>query len=175
MQYRPTLSNPAILLATWFGSGYIKPAPGTWGTLAGLPFAWIILQYYSPLFLIIAALLLFPVGVWAADRFDRITNGHDASEIVIDEVVGVWLTLGMIILTEPAIWVAHEWVVWMLSFLLFRLFDITKPFPIRLVDRSVQGGFGVMVDDVLAGLVAGAAGILALRVLSSTIAGFGGS
>lgn len=159
MSDRPSLRHPPILLATWFGSGYLRPAPGTWGTVAGLPFAWGILHWTGPAVLIAAALALFGAGVWAADRFDALTDGHDASEIVVDEVVGIWLTLGLIGLVEPLTWIA-----WGAGFVLFRLFDIVKPFPIRLVDRAVGGGFGVMADDLLAGLLAGGVGILLFRL-----------
>jgi len=159
MSDRPSLRHPPILLATWFGSGYLRPAPGTWGTVAGLPFAWGILHWTGPAVLIAAALALFGAGFWAANRFDALTDGHDASEIVVDEVVGIWLTLGLIGLAEPLTWIA-----WGAGFVLFRLFDIVKPFPIRLVDRSVAGGFGVMADDLLAGLLAGGVGILLFRL-----------
>jgi len=159
MSDRPSLRHPPILLATWFGSGYLRPAPGTWGTVAGLPFAWGILHWTGPAVLIAAALALFGAGIWAANRFDALTDGHDASEIVVDEVVGIWLTLGLIGLAEPLTWIA-----WGAGFVLFRLFDIVKPFPIRLVDRSVAGGFGVMADDLLAGLLAGGVGILLFRL-----------
>ena len=159
MSERPSLRHPPILLATWFGSGYLRPAPGTWGTAAALPFAWAILHWATPLILILSSLVLFAAGIWAANRFDAMTQGHDASEIVVDEVVGVWLTLGLIGLAFPLSWAA-----WVGGFFLFRLFDIVKPFPIRQIDRSVGGGFGVMIDDVLAGLLAGGVGILILRL-----------
>ncbi len=159
MSARPSLRHPSILLATWFGAGYLRPAPGTWGTVAGLPFAWVILHLTSPAVLIAASLALFLAGIWAANRFDDQTKGHDASEIVVDEVVGIWLTLGLMGVMEPLSWIA-----WSVGFVLFRLFDIVKPFPIRLIDRSVGGGFGVMADDLLAGLLAGAVGILLFRL-----------
>lgn len=137
----------AGIIATWFGSGLLKPAPGTWGTLAALPFAWIIASQGGPWVLAVAALLLFPIGVWASGRYDASTGGHDASEIVVDEVVGVWIALCV---------VPVDWIHFIAGFLLFRLFDIWKPWPIRWVDRTVAGGLGVMLDDVLAGLAAAA-------------------
>ena len=157
---RPSLTDPGILIATWFGSGYLSPAPGTWGTLTALPFAWAIIQVVPAIWLIPAAIILFAVGTWAANRFDVLTAGHDASEIVVDEVVGVWLTLGIIALYAPLNWTA-----WIAAFFLFRAFDIVKPFPVNLIDRHMGGGFGVMLDDVLAGIYAGAAGILAMMLL----------
>ena len=139
--------TPATLIATWFGSGLLKPAPGTWGTAAALPFAWLIALYGGGLGLLVAAVVLFPIGCWAASRYDAGTGGHDNSQIVVDEVVGVWLTLCIV---PPDI--LH----YALGFVLFRIFDIIKPWPIRWADRRVGGGFGVMIDDVIAGLFAAA-------------------
>lgn len=130
-----------VWIATWFGAGLLKPAPGTWGSIAALPFAWGIASLYGSLGLILGAVLLFAIGVWASTIYDRKTGGHDASEIVVDEVVGVWLTLAVI---EPSV------LGYALGFVLFRIFDIIKPWPIRWADRRVSGGFGVMLDDVLA-------------------------
>ncbi|MEQ8441783.1 MAG: phosphatidylglycerophosphatase A [Alphaproteobacteria bacterium] len=135
----------STVIATWFASGLLKPAPGTWGSAAALPFAWAIATFLDPLALIPAAAILFPVGCWAADRYDRDKGSHDASEIVVDEVVGVWLTLSI---------VPVDWLHYAIGFAAFRLFDIIKPWPIRWVDRRVSGGFGVMLDDVLAAIYA---------------------
>lgn len=157
---RPSLTDPGVLIATWFGSGYLSPAPGTWGTLAALPFAWAIVQAVPPVWLIPAAAVLFAAGTWGANRFDILTQGHDASEIVVDEVVGVWLTLGIMALHAPLSWKS-----WIAAFVLFRVFDILKPFPINLIDRHVAGGFGVMLDDALAGVYAGVAGILVMVLM----------
>lgn len=144
-----TLSS---IIATWFGSGLLKPAPGTWGTLAALPFAWVIASlgdtWSIPWALALAAAILFPIGVWAAGRYDVRIGGHDSSEIVVDEVVGVWLALSV---------VPVDWIHFAAGFILFRVFDIWKPWPIRWADRSIAGGLGVMLDDVLAGLAAAAA------------------
>jgi phosphatidylglycerophosphatase A len=157
---RPPLTDPGVLIATWFGAGYLSPAPGTWGTLAALPFAWIIIQAVPAVWLIPASVLLFAAGTWGANRFDALTAGHDASEIVVDEVVGIWLTLGIMALHAPLSWTA-----WIVAFALFRVFDIVKPFPINLIDRHMGGGFGVMLDDALAGVYAGIVGILAMMLL----------
>lgn len=138
--------KPHALLATWFGSGLLKPAPGTWGTLAAMPFAWgIATAAGSGWWLLAAAAALFPVGIWAAGQYDRTTGGHDASEIVIDEVVGVWIALAV---------VPVDWLHYLLGFVLFRLFDIAKPWPIGWLDRRISGGLGVMADDVVAGVFA---------------------
>lgn len=157
---RPPLTDPGIVIATWFGSGYLSPAPGTWGTIAALPFAWAIVQVLPPAALFPAAILMFALGTWSANRFDMLTAGHDASEIVVDEVVGIWLTLGIMALHAPLSWKS-----WFAAFLLFRVIDIVKPFPINLIDRHVGGGFGVMLDDVLAGVYAGLAGIFLMLLL----------
>lgn len=134
-----------ILVATWFGAGLLKPAPGTWGSLAALPFAWAIAATMDPLALIPAACLLFFIGIWAATLYDQKTGGHDASEIVVDEVVGVWLTLSII---------APSLLGYAIGFALFRVFDILKPWPVTWADKRVEGGMGVMLDDVLAAVYA---------------------
>jgi phosphatidylglycerophosphatase A len=162
--------SPSSLIATWFGSGLIKPAPGTWGTLAALPFAWGMATWGEsmgiPWALAVAAIALFPIGVWAAGRHDALNGGHDSSEIVVDEVVGVWVALAFV----PA-----DWVHYIAGFLLFRLFDIWKPWPIRWADQAVDGGLGVMLDDVFAGVAAALSlwGIGALIVLATASGGTG--
>lgn len=142
---KPPLSNPWVMLATWGGSGYLPKAPGTWGSLAALPFAWILYQWSGPQALLIAAALVFAIGVVAADRYMALSGEHDPGPVVVDEVAGQWLTLSMVPL-DPAWFVA--------GFLAFRLFDVVKPWPIRWADQRVKGGFGVMFDDVLAGVYA---------------------
>ncbi len=133
------------ILVTWFGSGWLPWAPGTWGSLAALPFAWLIVTYGGLGALALAAIVLFGVGCWAADIAVRETQTKDPGWIVIDEVVGQWLTL----LAAPAGFLGYA-----AAFLLFRLFDIWKPWPIGLADQRLEGGFGVMADDVLAAIYA---------------------
>jgi phosphatidylglycerophosphatase A len=133
------------LFVTWFGSGWLPWAPGTWGSLAALPFAWLILTYGGPAWLAFAALALFGAGCWAADIAARATQTKDPGWIVIDEVAGQWLTL----LAAPPSLFGYA-----AAFLLFRLFDIWKPWPIDWADRRLEGGFGIMFDDVLAALYA---------------------
>ena len=144
-QTPPPLSDPGVLLATVFGIGRLKPAPGTWGSLAALPLPLLAPESFDPLYLLIAAVISFIIGCWAANRYQDLTGTHDASEVVIDEVCGQWIALSLVALTPVSI---------LAGFVLFRLFDILKPWPIRLADRKVGGGFGVMLDDVLAGLAA---------------------
>lgn len=134
------LSTPSGFLAFGFGSGLAPKAPGTFGTLAAIPFAWVIktlpLMYYLPLLL-----LLFLLGVWICGRVGREIGQHDHGGIVWDEMVGYWLAIAFV----PMQW---SWLI--AAFVLFRLFDIWKPWPIRYFDKKMGGGFGVMVDDVLA-------------------------
>ena len=109
------LTHPAFLTATWFGVGFIRPAPGTWGALVALPFAWVIVQLGGPTALIIATFALFILGCWASNVYNQASKGNDPGEIVIDEVVGQWLVLTAAPL-EPYYYLA--------GFLLFRLCDI---------------------------------------------------
>lgn len=148
---RPSLRHPGILIATWFGSGYLRPAPGTWGTLAALPFAWLILHYGDWRWLLAASILLFPVGVWAASVYSAQSGTQDAGAIVVDEVVAMWLTLAIL---WPLGLDQTGWIIWPAAFLAFRLMDIAKPWPVSLADAKVKGGLGVMLDDVLAAIYA---------------------
>ncbi len=133
----------AALVATVLGVGYSPFMPGTMGTLAAVPLAYVVMAY-GQLALWATTLLVTLVGTWAAGRFCRLTGKHDNQSIVIDEVAGYLLTLALVPRTPANL---------VLAFFLFRLFDIAKPWPIRVVDRRVKGGFGVMADDLLAGLV----------------------
>ncbi|MBL4693489.1 MAG: phosphatidylglycerophosphatase A [Magnetovibrio sp.] len=140
---RPNLRHPGVLLATWFGSGYLPKAPGTWGSLAALPFAWIMVQMWGVWVLAIASGVVFVIGLWAAkDYMDR-SGVHDPGPVVIDEVAGQW----MVLLLAPL-----DPVYYLISFVLFRLFDIFKPWPISWADKSLAGAWGVMLDDIFAGL-----------------------
>lgn len=150
MSVRPPLSNPWILCATWFGSGYAPKAPGTCGSLAALPFAWGLAFYGGPAWLFGAAVVVTVLGIRAADAYMARSGTHDPGPVVIDEVAGQWLAfvpaaaLGAVSLPGLAF-----------AFVLFRLFDILKPWPISWADNNVDGGLGVMLDDVLAGIAAG--------------------
>lgn len=143
---KPSLRHFDVLIATWFGSGYIKPAPGTWGTLAALPFAAFIHLYLGPVALAVSAIVAYFLGVWAAGQFSMRTDSHDASEIVIDEVAGVWATLALAPMTAENL---------IIGFILFRFFDILKPWPISYIDKNIHGGVGIMLDDMVAGAFAG--------------------
>jgi phosphatidylglycerophosphatase A len=135
----------ARLTASWFGIGFLPWAPGTWGSLAALPIAWAIVSFGGKPSLMHAGVAVFVIGCIAADRATRDGVDRDPRWVVIDEVAGQWLTL----LVSPLNLVGYG-----IGFLLFRLFDIWKPWPIRWVERRYGGGFGIMIDDVAAALYA---------------------
>jgi phosphatidylglycerophosphatase A len=135
----------AAALATWFGIGLIRPAPGTWGSLAGLLLAVPVMVWGGVWWLAAAAALAIAVGIWAAGRHEA-TMGHpDPGRVVIDEVAGQWIAL------LPA---ALAWHHFLVGFVVFRLADILKPWPASWADRRLRGGFGIMADDVMAGVYA---------------------
>lgn len=136
------LSNPVHFLAFGFGSGLAPKAPGTCGTIAAIPFYLLLSHLSLPVYSII---LLFAsvAGVWLCGKTAKDLGVHDHPGIVWDEFCGYWFTM----LAAPVGWL---WV--LLGFILFRLFDIWKPWPISFVDRRVPGGVGIMVDDLIAGL-----------------------
>lgn len=136
--------NPCCFLAFGFGSGLAPKAPGTWGTLAAVPLYLLAAPLPLPAYLGLT-LLMFAAGVWLCGRCERILGIQDHSGIVWDEFVGLFITLaGAPVAPLPVI----------LGFLLFRLFDVIKPWPIGWLDRRLHGGLGVMLDDALAGLFA---------------------
>ena len=147
------LRNPRHWLAFGLGSGLARHAPGTFGTLVAIPF-YLLLARLPPAGYAIAVVSAFAIGVWLCDSVSRDLGVHDHGGIVWDEFVGYWITMFL----TPLRW---EWV--LAGFALFRLFDIWKPWPIRWFDDNVRGGFGIMFDDVLAGLAAGAA-LYAIRI-----------
>jgi phosphatidylglycerophosphatase A len=134
----------ATLLATWFGVGYLKPASGTWASLVALPFAWLILWKLGPLALVVASLVAYVVGVWSTGVYEARSGIVDPSECVIDEVAGQWLACAAAPLSPIAFAIA---------FALFRIFDVTKLWPVSL-GEELPGGWGVMTDDMIAGAMA---------------------
>ncbi|WP_206769801.1 phosphatidylglycerophosphatase A family protein [Parvibaculum lavamentivorans] len=132
-------------MATCFGAGLLRPAPGTWGTLAAFPFAFVISWAGGPWLLLLASGIAFAAGLWAAGVYCNAALKDDAAEVVIDEVAAVWLVLAALPMTPVA---------WTLGFFLFRTFDILKPWPISAVERRFKGGFGVMIDDIIAAILA---------------------
>ncbi|MEK9753394.1 MAG: phosphatidylglycerophosphatase A [Rhodospirillaceae bacterium] len=146
---KPSLLSPPILLATWFGSGLLPGMPGTWGSLAALPFAWAIHLYWGPAALFGAALAVFAVGVWASDIYARAAGTEDPGAVVIDEVAGQWLTLALAAPLDPLYYA--------LGFLFFRVADIVKPWPVSWAERRFAGGLGIMLDDIFAAFYAAVA------------------
>ena len=136
-----SLRTPAGLAATWFGVGFLPKAPGTWGSLAALPFAWAIHQTLGRPGLAAAIVIVFVVGVWSCTVIVGRGGSGDPSAIVVDEVVGQWLVL---VVVHPDVFLYAA------GFVLFRAADIVKPWPVSWVERRVKGGLGVMLDDVAA-------------------------
>ena len=138
--------HPASLLGTWVGCGLLPGLPGTWGSAAALPFAWLIATQAGSAGLLIAAALLLPLGIWASNVLIRRTGGvQDPGFVVIDEVVGQWVTLSV---------VSPGYINYLTGFILFRIFDVLKPWPANSLDRNVRGGIGVMADDLASALYA---------------------
>jgi phosphatidylglycerophosphatase A len=150
-------------LATAGGVGFLKPAPGTWGTAAAVLVAipWILCAPAALVTpgLIIAIIIATSIGIWSAGVAGRCTGIADPGAVVIDEVAGVWATLACI---PPELVIASPFVSAFSSFGLFRLFDIVKPWPIAALEH-LPGGWGVMADDLAAGLLAGILAGAALR------------
>ena len=143
------------LIATFFYIGHLRPAPGTWGSLAALPAAAIIGGLGGPYALLVAIVVVYAVGIWAVTQETAGKSDHDPSEIVIDEVVGQWLALLPVVFGAAAMGadLLALWPGWIAAFALFRLFDILKPGPVGWADRRGDAT-GVMLDDVIAGLLA---------------------
>lgn len=141
---RLLISHPAHFFSLGFGSGLAPKAPGTFGTLVGLPLFWLISGYTLTVQLSIVA-ILFIIGVYVCDKTGKALGVADHGAIVWDEIVAMMLVL---------VFTPHTWLALMVSFLLFRLFDIWKPFPIRQFDAKLKNGFGVMFDDLLAAIYA---------------------
>jgi phosphatidylglycerophosphatase A len=144
-QARALLTHPAGWIATGFGSGLFPRAPGTFGSLVALVPWWFALRGLPMAWYVLVLVLAFAIGVWACSVSGKRLGVDDHRALVWDEFVGQWIALAAAPLGWP----------WMLAcFGAFRLFDIWKPWPIRLADRHVHGGSGVMLDDVLAGICA---------------------
>ena len=140
-------------IATFGGVGYLRPAPGTWGSLVAIPFAWGLHGLWGPMGLALATLGLFAVGLYA---LNHLRDAGDASEFVVDEVVGQWIALlplsvGLAYMGAGP-WV-FPWPGWGAAFLLFRFFDIYKPWLVGRFDKR-HDALGIMMDDVMAGLFA---------------------
>jgi phosphatidylglycerophosphatase A len=142
---RQIMTDPTLFLAFGFGSGLARKAPGTLGTAAAIPLYWLFVQTGLPIYSVLtvaATLAGIRICGIAADKLGE----HDFNGIVWDEVAGYLITMWL---------VPFSWKGLLLGFVLFRIFDIIKPWPISWIDRKVQGGLGIMLDDVLAGVFAG--------------------
>lgn len=138
------LRDPGHFLSFGFGSGYLPRAPGTYGTLAAIPVWWLLSGLSLELY-VLALLAVSVAGVWLCGRTADALGVHDHPAIVWDEIAGYLLTM----LAAPPGWL------WPLAgFVFFRIFDILKPWPIRVLDRELSGGLGIMLDDLLAGVFA---------------------
>jgi len=145
-------THPAWLIATFFGVGRLPGAPGTWGSLAALPLAWLFLDHLGPAWLIGAAAIVFLAGWWASEQYVRASGETDPGAIVIDEVAGMFVALA--VAPPDLLYVVA-------GFALFRIADIWKPWPVSWAERTFKGGLGVMADDILAGIYA----MIALAVI----------
>ena len=141
------MSAFARLVGTFFYLGYVPKAPGTAGSLGALAFAWVLHEYLniSGAYIGFLGLLLMAPAIWAAGRIARDTGSKDPQVVVIDEVVGQWITLAGAVTLNAKSWIA--------AFALFRLFDIWKPPPVRRLER-IPGGAGIVLDDAMAGIYA---------------------
>lgn len=136
--------KPIMFIATGAYTGYLPKAPGTWGTLVALPLNLLLLQLPGKGYAA-SLLLIFTLAVYTAGAAEKILDRKDPGAIVIDEIIGMLIAL----ITAPS-----QPLVWFMAFLLFRLFDITKPWPVSWADRHLHGGLGIVLDDVLAGAYA---------------------
>ena len=161
----------AAMIATVGGAGYLRPAPGTWGSLVALPMAYALHQLGGFPLLALATVICTGLGIWATAEMTKGKSDHDPSEIVSDEVAGHWLAIWAI--SYPAwakgIEITALWPGWIAAFVLFRLFDIWKPGPVGWADGK-EGPVGVMMDDVIAGLLA-AIGVVLLAGFSHGVLG----
>ena len=137
------LKHPVVFFATGFGSGLSPKAPGTVGTLVSLLLFLFLQDTTWPLLFV--CVVGFAIGIWFCDVTTEKLGVHDHGGIVWDEFIGLWITM---------LWVPLTAVNLLLAFILFRAFDILKPWPIAYLDKRVGGGFGIMIDDVLAGIFA---------------------
>jgi phosphatidylglycerophosphatase A len=144
VSFSELVKHPACFLAYGFGSGLAPKAPGTFGTLAAIPL-YLLIQDLTLLAYLLVLLVAFVAGIWFCQKAVDWLGQEDPSAVVWDEFVGYWVTM----ITAPSDW---HWLV--IGFVLFRIFDILKPWPISWCDKNLHGGFGIMLDDVVAGLMA---------------------
>jgi len=142
--WKTVLSNPIHLIAFGFGSGLAPKAPGTFGTLVAIPL-YLLLEPLSLTNFLIVLIILSLVSFYIAGKSAQLLGVHDHGGIVIDEICGYLVTMAL----APSGW---QWII--IGFILFRIFDILKPWPINLLDKNVSGGIGIVLDDLMAGIYA---------------------
>lgn len=133
-----------LLIATFFNIGKVPKAPGTVATLATIP-VFVLMSHLPDIIYMMLTFGIVILGIFAAQAYEAVATQHDSKEIVIDEVAGYLITMALIPCTMKSV---------IVGFVLFRIFDIFKPWPIGMLDKKVQGGVGVMVDDIAAGIIA---------------------
>lgn len=156
---RLSMRNPWHLLATGFGSGLSPVVPGTMGSLAAIPF-WYLMTFLPWQLYSLVVMMSICIGVYLCHRTAKDMGTHDHGSIVWDEFVGMWITL-MALPTMDWQWVAA-------GFVIFRIFDMWKPWPIRWFDRNIHGGMGIMVDDIVAGVIS-AGGCTSLAITGPSV------
>ena len=147
-QNKKTLKNPFFFIASLGGIGLIRFAPGTFGSI----FSWFLFIYLSHyLNMIILTSLMFFLGIWVCENISKDLEEKDDKSIVVDELIGMWIAL------MPTIYFAdtqaERTTIAILALVLFRFFDIVKPYPINLLDQKFKNGFGIVIDDVAAGII----------------------
>ena len=134
----------ALLLSSLFGVGLMPKAPGTFGTLVSLPLV-MVMNYLGGFFGALFLIIFIPIAIWSSGLTQKLLGQDDPSEVVIDEVAGFLLTLFLL---------PSSWHILFLGFVLFRLFDILKPFPIGMLEKKIRGGTGIVIDDLVSGVYA---------------------
>ena len=152
---KKVFTSPVHFLAFGFGSGLSPKAPGTVGTVVAV-FLYLLLSQLPLLAYLGMVLITFSLGIYICDRSSKLLGVHDHGGIVWDEMVGLWLALTII----PVSW---AWV--LAGFLIFRLFDIWKPWPISWLDKNITGGLGIMLDDLVAGALTWLVLFLTIKIL----------
>lgn len=142
LNFRELLKRPVCFLGLGFGTGLAPKAPGTFGTLAAIPIYWLMQDLPLAIYLFLT-ILAFVAGIWICQQSADWLQKEDPSAVVWDEIVGYLVTM----MAAPSGW---QWI--LIGFVLFRLFDIWKPWPISYLDKNLHGGLGIMVDDVVAGI-----------------------
>ncbi len=137
------LGKTGLVLATWFGTGFMPVAPGTFGSIAAIPLVFC-LNELGVLYGSCILVMVIGIGIWAGGKSEKLLGRNDPSEVVIDEVAGFLLTMFLL---------PSSWQYLVLGFFLFRFFDILKPYPIKKTER-LRGGLGIVMDDLVAGLYA---------------------